>query len=119
MHILRRTTRAPLFCQPKYWSEVHLNALRVTGFGETYALKDVLGQRMICNPSDIHLIKATEEVSLLSYSGRFGKASEKMLKFHKSRPVDGKMEVCIQNMCIEWLKGVRDHVRRYPYIKIG
>lgn len=117
--ILKRTTKAPLFCHPKLWSEVHLSVLRVTGFGETRTLGEIFGRPMVCSPLDIHLKKATEEISPPFRLGQFNNDVELMLQMYDAKPTNADMEKCIQGMCVNWLKAVRAEVRRYPFIQPG
>lgn len=111
--VLRRTTRTPLYCHPKAWSDDHLRALRVQGLEEVYPLHHVIGCPIAYDPLDTELQSVIDnppdrDCQLHAMFQSFP-ALASIVRTDPNYP-----EQVAGGLCSNTIDQIRDYVRHYP-----
>lgn len=108
--ILRIPTRKPLYCHPKSWCDLHLDALRVEGADKEYPVHHVLKCPVMCDPLDADLAELLQRLradrgifkNIMNYHARTGERLSR------------DMEESTVDVCYGILSELWKNVRRYP-----
>ncbi|KAK2813733.1 hypothetical protein FQN50_000131 [Emmonsiellopsis sp. PD_5] len=118
--ILRRTTKIPLYCHPKSWSDIHLAVLRVEGLDKIYSLEHVIGRPVACDPSDTELQTALSELATpTDPRGKFSVIARNLLhiqssQFNTPREIEDRVALtCSSLLTYMW------HFRKYPRLELS
>lgn len=114
--ILKKTTRKPLYCHPKFWDDIHLEALRVEGLDQEHPIDYVLGCPVTCETSNAGMLDVMEQILgkkegyfHMIYYAHIGRCNLAKKSARLREGEEGALAVCHAA-----LDHMHENVRKYP-----